>query len=96
MILSEAINSWRCVVETFSRTTTFPEFEASTEDAPANIEMDSKQTPSTFEEKEFLQVLGFTLNTSQTYRRSRLLACVGLDYFMRQGESRWQAMLPKC
>jgi hypothetical protein len=79
MLLSEAINSWRCVAETFSRTTTFPGFEASAEDAPANIKMDSKQTSSIFEEKEFLQVLGFTLNFSQTYRRSRLLACVGSD-----------------
>jgi len=45
----------------------------------------SKQTSSIFEEKEFLQVLGLTLKSSQMYRRSRWVACVGLDYSCDQG-----------
>ena len=47
--------------------------------------MDSKQTSSIFEEKEFLQVPGLTLNSSQIYRRSRLLGCVGLNYWCDKG-----------
>src|SRR6185436_7328302 len=79
MLLSAVINSWRSVAETFSRTTTFPEFEATAEDPPTISQMDSIQTSSIFEEKEVLQVLGLILNSSQIYRRSRLLACVGSD-----------------